>query len=98
VDGVSGLNVFTGIKSITFPNQVSYLESGTIIPAPGGDQLSAPQVMLSVPVTGPNGAGNITNPIRYAIGISKKFKVLRPSFGARETPKNPCKTPVFSVF
>ena len=47
MDGVSGLNVFTGINQNV--SQVSYLESKAINPVPDGRQLSAPQVMLSAP-------------------------------------------------
>ena len=50
MDGVSGLNVFTGIKSKR--SQASYLESKAINPVPDGRQLSAPQVMLSAPGLG----------------------------------------------
>ena len=57
VEGVSGLNVLTGIKSNQLPNQVSYLESGAIIPDPVGFQLSVPQVMLSGPFSGETEAG-----------------------------------------
>ena len=50
VDGVSGLNVFTGINQNV--SQASYLESKAINPVPDGRQLSAPQVMLSAPGLG----------------------------------------------
>src|SRR5881396_2735599 len=73
VDGVSGLNVLTGIKSKVFPRH-SLEWRGHQSCSQSGNQLSVPPIiMLSAPPFGRNGGQRLAKTMPSATSFFKKF-------------------------
>src|SRR5437588_11997406 len=85
VEGVNGLNVFTGImQSITYPKSATWRAKPSILHPDGWSVIGSAGYAVRIPI-GSNGARNIANEKPDAIGFCRKnagrgaaFRPLRP--------------------